>query len=466
MDAIYVRQSVYKKDSLSIEGQIELCKRYADKDAKIYCDRGYSAKSIKRPALSKLITDIEAGEIDKLYIYRLDRLSRSLLNFSQLWSLMERNGVNLESITENFDTSTPMGRAMLNIVMTFAQLERETTAERVRDNYYYRFGNGSWPGGPAPYGFCLAKITDKKGNLVSSLRENKEQSKVVVKIFEAYVEKGLSLRGIATMLSDENIHGPKREKWDNVTLSRILHNPAYVRADADVYWHYMSLGFDIHSNKEDFDGVHACNCAVKRLVVSNHEGFIDSKLWLKAQQKLSKNKQISNQNQGKHSWLTGLLKCAQCGYSVKINNTRGRLYMLCSGRSNLKICEASIAVNIRELEECVGKKLKETIGECLCENMDFIDKDKVEKLLNIEQKIERLIGALSQSGSVSATYISEEIERLHNEREALSLVGEKRQRADKIDFEKLSFGEKKLIASLFIDKILLKDDSAEILWKI
>lgn len=81
---------------------------------------------------------VEAGRVKKIVVYRLDRFSRSLADFSQIWELLRKNDVEFLSVNEQFDTSSPMGRAMLNIVMTFAQLERETTAERVRDNYHHR----------------------------------------------------------------------------------------------------------------------------------------------------------------------------------------------------------------------------------------------------------------------------------------------------------------------------------------
>ena len=135
MNVIYARQSIDKKDSLSIEAQIEQCRKFAGDDAKVYKDKGYSGKNIKRPDFTELIKAVESGAVKKIFVYRLDRFSRSVADFSRMWELLERHGVEFHSATENFDTSTPLGRAMLNIVLVFAQLERETTAERVKDNY-------------------------------------------------------------------------------------------------------------------------------------------------------------------------------------------------------------------------------------------------------------------------------------------------------------------------------------------
>ena len=129
MVAIYARQSLDKKDSLSIEGQIELCQRYAGEETCVFREKGFSGKNTKRPAFQELMDRVRAGEITKILVYRLDRFSRSIADFSLIWRELEEHGVEFQSVTENFDTSSPMGRAMLNVVMTFAQLERETTAE-------------------------------------------------------------------------------------------------------------------------------------------------------------------------------------------------------------------------------------------------------------------------------------------------------------------------------------------------
>ena len=199
MDAIYARQSLDKKDSLSIESQIELCRKHAGDDVQIFQDKGFSGKNIRRPAFTELIQAVEAGKIQKIFVYRLDRFSRSIADFSRLWELLERHGVEFQSVTEHFDTSSPMGRAMLNIVLVFAQLERETTAERVKDNYVHRFSLGAWPGGPAPYGFDLAKISDG-GRQVSSLSSNL-QAEVVRFLFREYDKPDTSLRSLARSLT-------------------------------------------------------------------------------------------------------------------------------------------------------------------------------------------------------------------------------------------------------------------------
>lgn len=481
MNAIYARQSIDKKDSLSIDGQIDLCRKYAGEDARIFRDKGYTGKNIKRPAFTELMESVKRGETQKIYVYRLDRFSRSIADFSRLWEILQQYGVEFQSVTEQFDTSSPMGRAMLNIVLVFAQLERETIAERVKDNYAHRFRLGAWPGGPAPYGFDITKIVSE-GRNVSSLIAN-AQAKVVQTIFEEYAKPSASLRSIAKALTEKGIHGPKREAWDNVTLSRILHSPLYVKADEEIYWYYFTSGLQIQQNMESFDGIHACNVIGRRdrsqnkyhslkgqmLTVANHEGFIDSALWLRVQNKLKMNPQISRANAGKYSWLTGLMKCEKCGYAIKINYSKAddKCNLLCSGRSNFGNCDAVIRIHLRELEDYVADKITAMLKEAPPDTNLPDTKERASQILEIEQKINRLVDVLAESSEVSASYIAQKIDTLHKEREALMQQDQRKpHKTEQLDFYSLGFEEKKIVAAQFIEKILLSGENVNIVWKV
>jgi len=481
MNAIYARQSVEKKDSLSIDGQIKICRKLAGDDAKVFSDKGFSGKNTNRPAFTELIEAVKSGAVKKIYVYRLDRFSRSIADFSKLWEILEKHNVEFVSATENFDTSSPMGRAMLNIILVFAQLERETTAERVKDNYIHRFKLGTWPGGPAPYGFDLTKITDD-GKKVSSLAIN-DKSDIVKFIFEEYAKPDTSLRSIAKQLTDSGIHGPRREMWDSVALSRLLHSPLYVKATHDIYLYFLAKGMQIQQQPEAFDGMHACNIIWRRdrtrnkynslqdqmLTISNHEGFIEADLWLKVQYKLSNNKQFSRANAGKYSWLTGLMKCEKCGYALKVNyvKSENRYYLVCSGKSNFAVCDCRISVNLRELEDYIANEIDRMLKESPPNENISTSKGVSAEILNIEQKIERLINALAESSEIAVSYISKQIDSLHKQRDELikhSHSDSKKTAA--LDFKSLAFDEKKLIAAEFIDKILLNGKNVNIIWKI
>lgn len=485
LDAIYARQSVDKADSLSIQGQIDLCRQKTGSDHKVYQDKGYSGKNTNRPAFQQMMADVERGLIQKIIVYRLDRFSRSIADFGRLWEILRKHSVEFVSINETFDTSTPMGRAMLNIIMVFAQLERETTAERVRDNYYQRARLGSWPGGPAPYGFSIGRLPGPDGKPAPGLLPD-EHASIVEHIFQSYAREGVSLGSLARSLNGDGIPAPRRATWDNVALSRILHSPLYVMADEDVYLYYQGKGLIFANRLEEFDGLHGGMIVGKRdrsagkyqdlkeqhFSLSTHYGLIPSGLWLQCQYKLDANRQLGNAGKGKHTWLSGLLKCGACGYSVKVNRDRDRYYLVCSGRSNLGLCTASIQTDLRALEASVEAELERLLAECPDVKEPPADaRAHSEALAEIERKIDRLISALAASSDLAMPYINRTIQKLESRRQEL-LEQQARQHTDPspkrkhLKFGPLEFEQKKLVAAQFIQEIRLSGETAEVIWNI
>ena len=168
--AVYTRKSTDEGlDSAfnSLDAQYDACSAYVKSQVgmgwrlveKKYDDGGYSGGTMNRPALTELLKDIEAGQINVVVVYKIDRLSRSLCDFTDLSKLFERHGVSFVSVTQQIDTSNAAGRMMLNILMSFAQFEREMTADRIRDKIYASRKRGMWTGGPTPYGY---KLVDKQ----------------------------------------------------------------------------------------------------------------------------------------------------------------------------------------------------------------------------------------------------------------------------------------------------------------
>lgn len=480
----YGRQSVEKKNSLSIEGQLALCEKAAGEPLKVYQDRGYSGKNTERPDFKRLLKDIQADKISHLYVYRLDRFSRSVADFGRLWEILRAHNVEFISVSENFDTSTPMGRAMLHIIMVFAQLERETTAERVRDNYYRRASLGSWPGGPAPYGFTVGRACDRSGRVVPTLTAN-DQAEVVLRIFRAYAEEDASLGSVAKDLNRDGIPAPRRATWDNVSLSRLLHNPAYAMADEQVFLHYKGLGVNVISPQEDFDGCHGVLLVGKRdraakkytevqghsASVLNSLGIVPADLWLECQNKLQRNQQIGNSGKGTHTWLSGLLKCAKCGYSLKVLHQKEYRYLICSGRYNLSHCNAVVRVSITELETVVAAQIEALLQECPEEPQTALPVDSyAAKLEELDRRADRLMDAFAESCDLSPDYLHRALSRLETERQTL-LEARKRESnrpvlPDKLVFRELDFEEKKAVATQFIRRIDVGENDVEICWNV
>ena len=204
-DAIYGRQSVDRKDSISIESQIEFCKyELRGGNFRKYTDKGYSGKNTDRPKFQEMMADIRRGLIKRVVVYKLDRISRSILDFATMMETFQEYNVEFVSSTEKFDTSTPMGRAMLNICIVFAQLERETIQKRVTDAYYSRCQHGFHMSGAAPYGFQLEPTTIE-GIRTKMMKPDPETADIAKLMFEMYSQPGTSFGDIARYFADEGI---------------------------------------------------------------------------------------------------------------------------------------------------------------------------------------------------------------------------------------------------------------------
>ena len=254
IDAIYARQSVDKKDSISIESQIEFCKyELKGGNCKEYTDKGYSGKNTDRPKFQELVRDIKRGLIAKVVVYKLDRISRSILDFANMMELFQQYNVEFVSSTEKFDTSTPMGRAMLNICIVFAQLERETIQKRVTDAYYSRSQRGFKMGGKAPYGFHTEPIK-MDGINTKKLVVNPDEAANIRLMFEMYAQPTTSYGDITRYFAEQGILFNGKELI-RPTLAQMLRNPVYVQADLDVYEFFKSQGTVIVNDAADFTGM-------------------------------------------------------------------------------------------------------------------------------------------------------------------------------------------------------------------
>jgi site-specific DNA recombinase len=157
--AIYTRKSTsvgLEQDFNSFDAQREACAAYIKKQpgwslvADLYDDGGFTGANIERPAFQRLLADIDAGKIDVVVVYKVDRLSRSLLDFAKLMERFSRSGASFVSVTQNFSTADAMGRLTLNMLMSFAEFEREMIGERTRDKIAAARRKGKWTGGPGP----------------------------------------------------------------------------------------------------------------------------------------------------------------------------------------------------------------------------------------------------------------------------------------------------------------------------
>ncbi|GIX39114.1 MAG: hypothetical protein KatS3mg128_0163 [Silanimonas sp.] len=183
-----------------------------------YEDGGYSGGNMDRPALRRLLADIEAGKIDVVVVYKIDRLSRSLADFARMVDVFDRKGVSFVSVTQQFNTTTSMGRLTLNILLSFAQFEREVTGERIRDKIAASKAKGLWMGGPVPLGYDVRE---------RRLVVNEAQAALVRRLFDDFV----SLRSATLMVkayAAEGLRTKGGKPFTKQTIYKMLHNRMYL----------------------------------------------------------------------------------------------------------------------------------------------------------------------------------------------------------------------------------------------
>ena len=259
MIAIYARQSVNKMDSISIETQIEDCQKEVGKldRVKIYSDKGFSGKNIERPEFQKLLEDIRKGEISKVICYKLDRVSRSVLDFSSLMETFGKYNVDFVSRNEKFDTSTPMGRAMLNICIVFAQLERETIQQRVIDAYVSRSRKGFYMGGRVPFGFR------KEDFIIDGIKTSHyvpipEEIEALKLMYSLYAQPQVSVGDVVKVLVERGIKNTRLPSgcWDKARVAELMKNPIYVKSDLSIYEFFKNQGAVLHNSPEEIGRAH------------------------------------------------------------------------------------------------------------------------------------------------------------------------------------------------------------------
>jgi site-specific DNA recombinase len=227
--AVYTRKSTEEGLDMefnTLDAQREACEAYTRSQKAEgwvlvldrYDDGGFSGATLERPALQRLIADIEAHRIDVIVVYKIDRLSRALMDFAKLVEIFDRNAVSFVSVTQAFNTTTSMGRLTLNILLSFAQFEREVIGERIRDKFAASRKRGIWMGGWAPLGY---DVRDRK------LVVNKAEADTVGMIFKRFARVG-SATALTRTLITEGVTTKHGKSIDKGSLYKLLHNRIYI----------------------------------------------------------------------------------------------------------------------------------------------------------------------------------------------------------------------------------------------
>jgi DNA invertase Pin-like site-specific DNA recombinase len=290
--AIYTRKSSeegLEQEFNSLQAQREACEAFITSQRQegwvclrtAYDDGGFSGATIDRPALQRLLADITAGWVDTVVVYKIDRLTRSLADFAKIVEILDTRGASFVSVTQQFNTTTSMGRLTLNVLLSFAQFEREVIGERIRDKIAASKKKGMWMGGVPPFGY---RSQDRKLIIVDS------EAEIVRFIFRRYAELG-SVRLLKDELKARSIHSRLRTS----TAGRISGGKPFARGALYLILQNRIYRGEIVHNKQSYPG--------------EHEPIIDQSLWEAAQTQLASNSAQRNDD-GKTrqpSLLAGML---------------------------------------------------------------------------------------------------------------------------------------------------------------
>ena len=303
-----------------------------------YDDGGFSGGTIERPALQRLLRDVEAGKLDCIVVYKVDRLSRSLLDFTKLIELFDRCKVSFVSVTQQFNTTTSIGRLTLNILLSFAQFEREIIGERIRDKVAAAKRKGKHCGGTPILGYDL-----KDGKLVV----NATEAKLARLIFERFCQVGSSL----LLTRELNLQGHKTKSWSTRKGKKRLGHA----------WNKSHIYRLLNNRKYLGEVTHK-----GQVYPGEHDAIISRSLWDKVHSILGENHRAraAKTRAATPALLKGLIRCGHCGASMGVTFTRkaGRMYRyyLClkAAKSGYDACPVK-SVAAGDIEEAVMEQLRQ-----------------------------------------------------------------------------------------------------------
>ncbi|MGM9612388.1 MAG: recombinase family protein [Butyricicoccus sp.] len=464
--AIYSRKSKFTGKGESIGNQVELCREYIRtnfgsqyaEEAIVFEDEGFSGGNLNRPDFQNMMAAARKRQFKAIVVYRLDRISRSISDFSTLIEDLSGLNISFISIREQFDTGSPMGRAMMYIASVFSQLERETIAERIRDNMHELAKTGRWLGGTTPTGYTSESVkhvtVDGKTKKACKLKLIPEEAQTVRKIYDLYAETD-SLTLTEAELLRQRVKTKTGREYTRFSIKSILQNPVYLIADSDAYEYFAVRNADLFSEPRDFDGMHGILAynrtdqkkgkstvylPVSEWIVSvgQHPGLIPAKAWVKVQESLERNKSKAfRKPRSNEALLTGLLYC-RCG---------SRMYPKLSGRKTADgkpvytyVCkrkersQRSLCSRRNAPGNALDAALAAQIGRLACDSSGFLTLLKQSRLSDpggpesfdakltdlhreqaeTEKKIHALVDSLAELGDSAARgHVAQRIEALH-----------------------------------------------------
>ena len=402
--AIYCRVSTTEQaeEGYSIDEQNikirEYCEREGHEIYNLYEDRGISGKNItNRPGIKQLLQDATENKFDLVIVWKLNRISRKLLDILNIVELLNKHNIAFRSLTENFETETPSGKLQLNIMGAIGEFERETIAENVKMGLLARAKEGRWNGGVV-LGYDLVELNNegkKRKNTV--LKINEKEANTVRRIFELY-SQGHGYKAVVNRINKEGHKTKRNGEFAVSTVKEILQNPVYIgkiRYNVRQDWSKKRRN-NINANPILSDGI--------------HEPIIDVETWNKVQVILKERSKKHNKIYDSEFPLTGILRCPVCGAGMTIS------------RSTAKRKDGTRRIN--EYYSCGNWKNK---GTAVCNSnsirVEVADEyvlNKIMELINNESILKKVVDNINQNKSTKLKPILEQLEQVNKEIEKLT----------------------------------------------
>lgn len=407
--AIYCRVSTTEQaeEGYSIDEQnvkiTEYCNKEGHEIYNIYEDRGISGKSItNRPGIKQLLNDATKNKFDLVIVWKLNRISRKLLDILNIVELLNKHNIAFRSLTESFETETPSGKLQLNIMGAIGEFERETIAENVKMGMIARSKEGQWNGGVV-LGYDSIQLNNegkKRKNTVLKINEN--EANTVRKIFQLYSE-GNGYKAIVNRINKEGYKTKRGNQFAVSTVKEILRNPIYIG----------KIRFNV---RQDWGKKRRKNINDNPILVEGqHEAIIDVETWNKVQVILKERSKKHNKVYDSEQPLTGILRCPVCGAGMTIS------------RSTRKRADGSKV--ILEYYCCGNWKNK---GTAVCNsNTIRVEKanayvmDKVSELMNDESILRKVVDNINKNKSTKLKPTLKQMEQLNKEIDKLNIKKDK-----------------------------------------
>lgn len=524
--AIYARQSKFKGIGESIENQVNACNKYiyyhheniSKDDIEIFSEQNVSGKNTKRPIFQKMLEKINKKQFDFVVCYQLDRISRRVNDFSNFIENLEKKGIKFVSVKEQFDTSTPIGKAMMNITAVFAQMERDTIAERVKDNMMFLAQSGRWLGGVLPRGFSAEKtkqiILDDKVSNVSYLKENND-IQIVKIIYQKFLETGC-LRTVSQYIFSLGCTDKNNRPLNSTIIKSILCNPVYCVADKNSFEYFSSKGSTVCFGEKDFKkklgivpynrtrNMHSINNDISKWIIAigKHSGVIKSEDWIAVQNIMSKNVSRPRIHRS-NGLLAGLIFCKNCNACMVVHTDYRRkdnknFYYICATKESRgkQFCSSKNLNGLRTDEKIINqlmnfdeKTLRKKLHSRKFSQKINKMKDEAEELhfqiIELQEKKHKYLNHLlkTEPGSSFALEIKDTVNKITSKIKKCELqkadfqTKSKQAIEEKSDvdqlvknvvyfkqhFHELEIIEKKSLLRLIIDKIVWDGDDLKII---